>query len=103
MEGRGMSSSLETKAPSAMTSEDWSTLPWRKLEHHTFRLQKRIFRAAQRGNVLAVHRLQQLLLCSRSARLLAVRKVTQDNQGKKTAGIDGMASLTPPERLTLAK
>ena len=98
-----MSHSLETKAPSAVTSEDWSTLPWRKLEQHTFRLQKRIFRAARRGNVLAVHRLQQLLLCSRSTRLLAVRKVTQDNQGKKTAGIDGIASLTPPGRLTLAE
>jgi RNA-directed DNA polymerase len=86
-----------------MTSEDWSLLPWRKLEQHTFRLQKRIFRAARRGNVLAVHRLQQVVLCSRSARLLAVRKVTQDNQGKKTAGIDGIASLTPPQRLTLAE
>ena len=36
-----MSHSLETKAPSVVTSEDWSTLPWRKLEHPTFRLQKR--------------------------------------------------------------
>jgi RNA-directed DNA polymerase len=29
--------------------------------------------------------------------------VTQDNQGKKTAGVDGIKSLTPPQRLTLAK
>lgn len=38
---------------------------------------------------------------SRSAKLLAVRRVTQDNQGKRTAGIDGVKSLTQPERLAL--
>jgi RNA-directed DNA polymerase len=36
-----------------------------------------------------------------SARLLAVRRVTQDNQGKKTAGVDGKTSLTPDQRLAL--
>ncbi|BAS60404.1 Retron-type RNA-directed DNA polymerase (plasmid) [Leptolyngbya boryana IAM M-101] len=38
---------------------------------------------------------------SRSAKLLAVRRVTQDNQGKSTAGIDGIKSLTPDQRLHL--
>ena len=38
---------------------------------------------------------------SRSAKLIAVRRVTQDNQGKRTAGIDGVKSLTQPERLDL--
>lgn len=36
-----------------------------------------------------------------SARCLAVRRVTQDNQGKKTAGVDGKKALTPKQRLTL--
>jgi RNA-directed DNA polymerase len=103
MEGRAMSRSKETKAPMEASSEDWSLLPWRKLEQQVYRLQKRIFRATQRGNVQAVHRLQQLLMRSRSAQLLAVRRVTQDNQGKKTAGIDGIKTLTPPERLALAE
>src|SRR5690242_7669324 len=98
MEGRVMSSSEETKAPLETMSEDWSLLPWRKLEQHVYRLQKRIYQAAERGNTQAVHRLQQLLVKSRSARFIAVRRVTQDNQGKKTAGVDGKASLTPSER-----
>src|SRR5215469_10699733 len=85
------------------SSEDWALLPWRKLEHQVYRLQKRMYRAAGRGNVRAVHRLHQLLVLSRSARLLAVRRVTRENQGKQTAGIDGIKSLTPPERLTLAQ
>ena len=36
-----------------------------------------------------------------SAKCLAVRRVTQDNQGKRTAGVDGVKSLTPRQRLTL--
>ncbi len=36
-------------------------------------------------------------------RLLAVRRVTQDNRGKKTAGVDGVESLTPTARIKLAK
>src|SRR6266852_2739237 len=79
-------------------SERWNKLPWRKLEQHVYRIQKRIFRAEQRGNVRAVHKLQKLLLKSRAARLLAVRRVTQDNQGKRTAGIDGSKWLAPHGR-----
>lgn len=82
---------------------EWNSIPWRKLERMVFKLQKRIYQAKRRGNVQAVHRLQRLLVTSRSARFLAVRRVTQDNQGKKTAGVDGMKSLTPPQRVELAR
>src|SRR5215469_1200260 len=92
----------ETKAPAAMLSEDWAQIPWRKLEKYVYRLQKRIYQASCRDNVQAVHRLQQLLMQSHAARLLAVRRVTQDNQGKNTAGVDGIASLPPEQRLALA-
>jgi RNA-directed DNA polymerase len=83
------------------SSEAWNKLPWRKLEKHCFRMQKRIYRASQRGNTRAVHKLQKLLMKSEAARLLAVRRVTQDNQGKKTAGIDGVKNVKPQDRLTL--
>jgi RNA-directed DNA polymerase len=43
------------------------------------------------------------LLRSRSAKLLAVRRVTQDNQGKKTAGIDGITVVEPEDRCRLAE
>jgi RNA-directed DNA polymerase len=91
----------ETKAPAETPSEDWAQLPWRQLEQYVYRLQKRIYRAAGRGNVPAVHRLQQQLEQSHAARLLAVRRVTQDNQGKKTAGVDGVANVAPPQRFHL--
>lgn len=78
--------------------EDWSQIPWRKLEVYVYRLQKRIFRAADCGNVQAVHSLQRLLMKSEAARCLAVRRVTQDNTGKNTAGVDGVKSVPPGQR-----
>jgi RNA-directed DNA polymerase len=95
----------ETKAPRVLdpASESWRTLPWRKFEQHTYRIQKRIFRAAERGNDRAVQKLQKLLMKSRAARMRAVRRVTQDNQGKKTAGVDGVKSVAPKQRLELVE
>ena len=80
---------------------EWRHINWRKLERRVYKLQKRIYQASQRGDVKAVRRLQKTLMKSWSARCLAVRRVTQDNQGKKTAGVDGLKSLTPKQRLTL--
>jgi RNA-directed DNA polymerase len=53
-------------------------------------------------NVKTVRRLQRLLISSTSAKYLATRKVTQDNRGKRTAGVDGVKNITPNQRLTLA-
>ena len=81
---------------------EWDNVNWRKVEIRTFKLQHRIFQASKRGDVKAVRKLQKTLIRSWSARLLAVRKVTQDNQGKKTAGVDGVKSLSPKARMNLA-
>ncbi len=80
---------------------EWKDLPWKMIQQRVWKLQKRIFRAAQRGDQRAVHRLEQLLMKSWSAKCLAVRRVTQDNRGKQTAGVDGVKALTPPQRLAL--
>lgn len=80
---------------------EWHTINWRKLERRVYKLQKRIYQASERGDVKTFRRLQKTLMKSWSAKALAVRRVTQDNQGKKTAGVDGCSSLTPKQRLTL--
>jgi RNA-directed DNA polymerase len=82
---------------------EWKDIPWKKIQRAVFRLQKRIYQASKHGDVKCVHKLQKLLLNSQSAKLLAVRKVTQDNSGKLTAVIDGIKSLKPVERLQLAQ
>src|SRR2546428_7080541 len=80
----------------------WKDLPWKQFERQVFKLQKRIYRASQRGDVKTVHQLQRLLMQSRASRYLAVRRVTQDNQGKKTAGLDGVKDLPPGQPMELA-
>ncbi|NEO17787.1 MAG: group II intron reverse transcriptase/maturase [Moorea sp. SIO4G2] len=82
-------------------TSEWNKVNWRKLKRALFKLQKRIFRASQRGDVRAVRRLQKTLMKSWTAKMIAVRRVTQDNKGKKTAGVDGIKSLTPLQRLSL--
>ena len=82
---------------------EWNTLPWHQLDKQVFKLQKRIYQASERGEVKVVRRLQKLLISSWSAKAVAVRKVTQDNKGKKTAGVDGVKSLTPRKRMKLVE
>jgi RNA-directed DNA polymerase len=86
---------------SLKTTVEWNQVNWRKLERKVYKLQKRIFQASQRGDVKALRRLQKTLMKSWSAKVLAVRRVTQDNTGKKTAGVDGVKSLSPAARLKL--
>src|SRR5215475_13722840 len=81
----------------------WNTIRWRQVERRVFKLQKRIYQASRCGEAGRIHGLQRILVNSRSAKLLAVRRVTQENRGKKTAGIDGVKSLNPRERLLLAE
>ncbi len=85
------------------SADEWKHLPWKSFERQVFKLQKRIYRASRRGDVTTVHHLQRFLMRSWAAKCLAVRKVTQDNRGKKTAGVDGVKSLIPSQRLDLAR
>ncbi|WP_363318929.1 group II intron reverse transcriptase/maturase [Microcoleus sp. CAWBG51] len=80
---------------------EWNQINWRKAERLTFKLQKRIYRASERGDVKAVRKLQKTLINSWSSKVLAVRRVTQDNTGKRTAGVDGIKLLNPKQRLEL--
>lgn len=93
---------LENMTEPNKVSDAWSTLNWKQIQRCVYRLQQRIYRASQRGDIRSVQSLQRLLTKSRSAKLLATRRVTQENTGKKTAGVDGVKSLTPKQRLRLA-
>ena len=92
-----------TNSDSIKNTEVWENIDWRKVERYVFKLQKQIFKASRQGNKKKVRQLQKTLMRSWSNRLLAVRRVSQDNRGKKTAGIDGVKSLTSIARIKLAK
>jgi RNA-directed DNA polymerase len=81
---------------------NWNQIDWIKIDSSIFKLQKRIYRASLAENYKLVHKLQKLMVKSWYGKLLAVRKVTQENKGKKTAGVDGVKSVSPTSRLKLA-
>jgi RNA-directed DNA polymerase len=81
--------------------EGWVTVDWQKLIQWVRRLMQRIYRAECQGNKRQVRNLQRLLVRSKAALLLSIRKITQINKGKRTAGIDGYKALTPQERVEL--
>lgn len=81
----------------------WDEIDWRKVEKSVFKLQKRIYRAYVNGDVKKGKRLQKTLINSYNSRLLSVRKVSQDNRGKATAGVDKVKSLSPIKRLAMAE
>jgi RNA-directed DNA polymerase len=87
--------SLET------TNNGWNSIPWKKVQRKVFKLQKSIYKAVKSEQFAKARKLQKILSKSYYARLLAVRKVSQDNQGKKTAGIDGVKAITPKQSLEL--
>jgi len=81
----------------------WSDINWTAAEGNVRSIQGRIFRAAAAGEHAKVKNLQKLLVRSTSAKLKAIRQVTQENGGKHTPGVDGVVCNTPAGRLALLK
>jgi RNA-directed DNA polymerase len=90
-------------ANGAMSASDWDRINWLQVEKTVRRLQHRIFMAKARGDRQRMESLQRLLASSWSAKLLAVRKVAQENAGRKTPGIDGVVSTSSADRVSLLK
>ena len=88
---------------SSNASESWKSLNWKKFRRDLFRLQRRVYKAVSVSNMRRARSLQKLIFKSRAAIFLAIRQVTQLNAGKKTAGVDGKASLSFEERLNLSE
>ncbi len=82
---------------------DWRKLIWRKIEKQVFNLQKRIYKATKAGQLSKAKSLMKLLYRSTSTIILGIRRITQDNQGKRSAGIDGIKANTPAKRERMAK
>jgi RNA-directed DNA polymerase len=81
---------------------DWDAIDWRTHEDNVRRLRQRIFKATQQADLKRVRGLQRLMLGSWSNTLVSVRRVTQRNAGRRTAGVDGEVYLTSPQRAELA-
>ena len=75
----------------------WSSIKWGKAYGNVRRLQARIVKATQAKRWGKVKALQRLLTRSFSAKVLAIRRVTE-NKGKKTPGVDGEIWNTPEKK-----
>jgi RNA-directed DNA polymerase len=81
----------------------WRQVDWRAAEATVRRLRQRIFTASQAGDLARVRNLQKLMLRSRANTLISVRRVTERNAGRLTAGVDGEVVLTPEAKMQLAE
>src|SRR5438128_5279487 len=81
---------------------DWNAVNWRRANRMVRNLRQRIFRASKEGDLKKVASLQKLMLRSRSNTLVSVRRVTQLNPGKNTAGVDKVVVKTALARGRLA-
>jgi len=79
----------------------WNFISWDRVKKIVRSLQKRIAKAISEGNFNRAIALQWLLTHSYTAKLLAVKRVTE-NSGKKTPGIDGVLWKSPKQKLKAA-
>lgn len=80
----------------------WKDIKWSEIELTVFNLQTQIYKQSQLGKVKACQKLQRELVKGLEAKLLAVRRVTQDNAGKSVAGVDGIKTVKQDDRMQLA-
>jgi len=81
---------------------DWDAVAWRVVEDDVRRLRQRIFTATQAGDFKKVRNLQKLMLRSRANALLSVRRVTEVNAGRMTAGVDGRLVVDARDKAEMA-
>lgn len=79
----------------------WKSINWKAVESNVESLQRRIYRATELQQWKKVKSLQKLLIRSTSNKLLAIRRVTLENKGHNTAGVDNIKINTPQERIDL--
>ena len=88
-------------APKSSESFVWKDTNWKHIELRLTILQNKIYAARKNHDIWKVRKLQRLILNSYDFKKLAVRKVTQLNRGKKTAGVDGIKNLNEKQRVWL--
>ena len=89
---------MTAKADAPLTYVKWYDIDWDIIETQVKQMQMRIAKAIRRGEHRRAKSLQWLLTHSYYAKLLAVRRVTQ-NRGCKTPGVDKVVWRTPNQKL----
>lgn len=80
----------------------WKDVDWTIVHKRTSRQQRRVYKASLEGNKAKVHALQRRIIGSLDAKLIAVRRVTTENKGRNTAGVDGQKAISNDKKMKLA-
>jgi RNA-directed DNA polymerase len=95
-----MTTSINVGAPSTRII-NWKLINWETVKNHVRRLQLRIAKAIKQGRYCRAKSLQWVLTHSFYAKLLAVKRVTQ-NKGKNTPGVDRVIWKTDKQKIQAA-
>ena len=86
-----------------MSKLAWKEIDWALVQKRVSRQQKRVYKASTEGNKAKVHAIQRRIIASLDARLLAVRRVTTENKGRNTAGVDGQRAISHDKKIELVE
>ena len=79
----------ERSADAPSLSKQWNSIDWKEAEKNVRHIQGRISKAYSEGRTSLAKRLSYLLVNSFHAKALAVKRVSVQNKGKHTPGVDG--------------
>lgn len=86
------------RASAHVSYTEWNSTDWKAVQMYVTKLRQRIYRAEQSNQHRKVRKLQRLLLRSEANLIISIRRVTQQNKGKRTPGVDEHTALSRRER-----
>ena len=81
---------------------DWDEISWKEIDRKISLLQERIFKASKQNEKAKVQYLQSTLVKLPESKLIAIRRVTTENTGRKTGGIDKQIITNKRQKLKLS-
>ena len=85
-----------------MRKQSWNDINWTLVQKRLSRQQRRVYNASIEGNRAKVHAIQRRIIASLDAKLIAVKRVTTENQGRNTPGVDGVKAISHEKKIKLA-
>jgi RNA-directed DNA polymerase len=93
---------VQTVGAISNEAAEWLAMDWPSVYRNVRRLQVRIVKAVKENRWNKVKALQRLLTHSYSGKVLAVRRVTENN-GKRTPGVDRVIWKTPEDKINAVR
>lgn len=84
-----------------MSKFAWVNIDWPMVKSRITRYQERVYKASKENNKTKVRFLQKKIINSFDAKLLAVKRVTTENKGKKTYGVDKQLFIDHKNKILL--